>query len=109
MLGKHKNAQSEYAVSGVIDGVIVNRIIDRTFIDEEDTRWIIDYKTSSHEGGNIEGFLDEEQKRYQSQLNEYARLLGNMSKQPQVIRTGLYFPLMDAWREVDVMGAVCLM
>ncbi len=93
----------------MIDGRVVNRIIDRTFIDEEGTLWIIDYKTSAHEGGNLDGFLDEEQKRYEVQLNEYARLMGGLVSQTQLIRAGLYFPLMDAWREVSTMGSVCLM
>jgi ATP-dependent exoDNAse (exonuclease V) beta subunit len=109
MLGPHEQAASELAMSGVIDGRIVNRIIDRTFIDEEGTRWIIDFKTSAHEGGNLQGFLDQEQERYQPQLNEYAQMMGGLEQQPQVIRAGLYFPLMDAWRELDIMGSVCLM
>ena len=109
LLSAHKHAHSEYAISGVIGGRVVNRIIDRTFIDEEDTLWIIDYKTSAHEGGNLDGFLDEEQKRYEAQLNEYAQIMGSLVSQPQLIRAGLYFPLMDAWREVSTMGAVCLM
>ncbi|MCW8966758.1 MAG: PD-(D/E)XK nuclease family protein, partial [Candidatus Pacearchaeota archaeon] len=108
ILTDHIDAQSEYAISGVINGKIVNKVIDRTFIDEEDTRWIIDYKTSSHEGGNLEGFLDEEQKRYEAQMNEYAQMLGNLDDEPQCIRVGLYFPLMDAWREVYTMGSMCL-
>jgi len=108
ILSNHFNSQSEYAISGVINGKIVNRIIDRTFVDEDGTRWIIDYKTSTHEGGNLEGFLDEEQKRYESQMNEYAQMLGNMEDEPQCIRAGLYFPLMDAWREIYTMGAMCL-
>jgi len=109
ILASHTDAQGEYAISGIINGKVVNRIIDRTFIDEDGTRWIIDYKTSSHEGGNLEGFLDEEQSRYGEQLNEYAQMLGNLNDQPQPIRVGLYFPLMDAWRELYIMGAVCLM
>jgi len=108
ILANHKDAQSEYAISGVINGKIVNRIIDRMFIEEDGTRWIIDYKTSTHEGGNLGGFLDEEQKRYEDQLNEYAQMLGNLEDEPQSIRVGLYFPLMDAWREINTLGAVCL-
>ena len=105
ILSDHEHAQSEYAISGVIDGKLVNRVIDRTFIDKDGALWIVDYKTSVHEGGN----LDEEQKRYEAQLNDYAQLMGSLVSQPQLIRAGLYFPLMDAWREVSTMGAVCLM
>ena len=97
ILTNHKDAQSEYAISGVINGKIVSRIIDRTFIDADGTRWIIDYKTSTHEGGNPQGFLDEEQKRYEAQLNEYAQMLGTMGTES--VKLGLYFPLMKGWRE----------
>lgn len=97
MMSNHTEAQSEYAISGVINGKIVNHIIDRTFIDEDGTRWIIDYKTSSHEGGNLEGFLDDGQSRYEEQLNEYVLMPGTIGTES--VRPGLYFPLMKGWRE----------
>ena len=43
---------------------IVNAVIDRTFVDADGTRWVVDFKTSPHEGGDRESFLDEEVKRY---------------------------------------------
>ena len=67
-------------------------MIDRTFIDEGGKRRIVDYKTSSHEGADIEGFLDQEQRRYAAQLDAYASALGSASR-------GLYFPLHAGWRE----------
>lgn len=68
-----------------------------TFIDEDGTRWITDYKTSIHKGGNLEGFLDEEQSRYEVQLNEYAQMLSALGNES--VKLGLYFPLMKGWRE----------
>ncbi|HEX7234025.1 MAG TPA: hypothetical protein VF243_02055, partial [Nitrosospira sp.] len=56
-----------------------------------------DYKTSSHEGAGIEGFLDREQARYRAQLDRYAALLSNADGRP--VRRGLYFPLLKGWRE----------
>lgn len=97
ILADYPVAHNEYAVSGIIGGQIINRIIDRTFVDESGIRWIVDYKTSSHRGGNREAFLDEEQRRYYDQLNRYARLLA--AGQDGEVRCGLYFPVMDAWRE----------
>ncbi len=79
-----------------------NKIIDRTFIDENGIRWIIDYKTSSHEGGNIDDFLDSEQARYCSQLENYAQILRKNEENP--IKLGLYFPLLAAWREWSYVG-----
>ena len=49
------------------------------------------------EGGNLEGFLNEEQSRYEEQLNDYAQMLVAIGDQP--IKLGLYFPLMKGWRE----------
>jgi ATP-dependent helicase/nuclease subunit A len=96
ILAHHDEARCEYAVAGVLDGEVVRGTIDRTFIDKDGTRWIIDFKTSSHEGGDLELFLDEEQRRYRPQLEQYARLLAAAG---QPIRLGLYFPLLDGWRE----------
>jgi len=75
VLGAHGEGRSELRLSGVADGRCVNVVIDRTFIDAEGARWIIDYKTSTHEGGNTEAFLDNERERYRAQLERYAALL----------------------------------
>jgi ATP-dependent exoDNAse (exonuclease V) beta subunit len=96
----HLQAQSELALSGVRGAHIINAVIDRTFVDAEGTRWVVDFKTSPHEGGDRENFLDEEVKRYSSQLLRYAHLARQMGPQP--VRAGLYYPLLAAWREVDV-------
>jgi len=94
----HKGARNEYAVSGLYRGRVINAIIDRTFIDSENVRWIIDYKTSRHEGPDVEAFLDREQERYRSQLEKYGELLRHMEDFD--IRLGLYFPLLRGWREM---------
>jgi ATP-dependent helicase/nuclease subunit A len=96
----HVEAASELALSGVRGGQIVNAIIDRTFVDADGTRWVVDFKTSPHEGGDLENFLREEVKRYQSQLQRYAHLARGLGKQP--VRAGLYYPLLAAWREVPL-------
>ena len=64
VLGAHSQAKSEWRLSGVTAGGIVNVAVDRTFFDSDGVRWIIDYKTGGHEGGDIEAFLDNEQRRY---------------------------------------------
>jgi ATP-dependent exoDNAse (exonuclease V) beta subunit len=77
----------------------VSIVIDRTFVDESGVRWIVDYKTSAHEGADLEAFLDNERERYRPQLERYANLLRPLGAEP--IRLGLYFPLLSAWREWD--------
>jgi hypothetical protein len=53
----------------------------------------VDYKTSRHEGADLEAFLDRERDRYAPQLTAY----GNLRKGS---RQGLFFPLLRGWREV---------
>jgi len=96
----HTQAQSELALSGVRGAGIINAVIDRTFVDAEGTRWVVDFKTSPHEGGDRENFLDEEVKRYSAQLMRYVFLARQLGPQP--VRAGLYYPLLAAWREVGV-------
>jgi ATP-dependent exoDNAse (exonuclease V) beta subunit len=93
----HRDAQSELGLTGRIDRDVVSVVIDRTFVDEAGVRWIVDYKTSSHQGAGLEAFLDNERERYRPQLERYATLLRPLGEEP--IRLGLYFPLLSAWRE----------
>jgi ATP-dependent exoDNAse (exonuclease V) beta subunit len=95
-------AESELALSGVFDGEIVSGVIDRTFVDEQGVRWIVDFKTGSHEGGGLEQFLAAEVRRYRDQLQRYARLM-KLFRPDQPVRAALYFPLMKQWREVPVV------
>jgi ATP-dependent exoDNAse (exonuclease V) beta subunit len=91
-------AASELALTAVFDGVVQSLRIDRSFVDDQGVRWIVDWKTSSHEGGNRDAFLDNELVRYAPQLSRYAQVLKRLDGRPQ--RIGLYFPLLDAWREL---------
>jgi ATP-dependent helicase/nuclease subunit A len=95
---EHRDARSELALTGIADGRLTNVIIDRTFVDEDGSRWVIDFKTSRHEGSGLEAFLDNEAERYRAQLArnaEVARSLG-----PEPVRTALYFPLLGVFREL---------
>jgi ATP-dependent helicase/nuclease subunit A len=94
---QHNDQKNEYAVTGIVDHKITNAILDRTFVDEEGVRWIIDYKTSRHEGTDLDVFLNHEQERYQEQLEKYASLLKQLGEDN--IKCGLYFPLLQGWRE----------
>jgi ATP-dependent exoDNAse (exonuclease V) beta subunit len=102
LLRAREDAQSELRLTGVTKDGIANVVVDRTFVDEQGTRWIVDYKTSGHEGGDIEAFLDREEARYRPQLERYAALL--MSRDNRPVRLGLYFPLLKGWRELKTKG-----
>ena len=97
--GTHHEAYSEWELSGVSGGRLRNLKVDRSFVDESGTRWVIDYKTSAHEGGDLEGFLAREIERYRPQLEAYLELARAMGPQP--VRAALYFPLLGAFRELS--------
>ena len=88
LLGPHPMVRSEYRLR--------NRDrtfrIDRYFEDASGNKWVVDYKTSEHEGAGVEVFLDLQQERYAPQLDGYAEAVG-------ATRRGLYFPLHKGWRE----------
>jgi ATP-dependent exoDNAse (exonuclease V) beta subunit len=102
ILSPHLEAASELRLTGVIDGAVVSLAVDRTFVDEQGTRWVVDYKTGVHEGGSLEAFLDREQERYRTQLERYAQVLRQLDSRP--LRMALYFPLLQGWREWDIPG-----
>jgi len=99
----HTDARSEWALS-VPERDETGRllrlhrvVIDRTFVDADGTRWIVDYKTGSHEGSGREAFLDKELERYSPQLERYARVVRAIDQRP--VRVGLWFPMVGGWRE----------
>jgi ATP-dependent helicase/nuclease subunit A len=77
----------------------VNLVIDRLFRDADGRQWIVDYKTSSHEGADIEIFLDRERERYAVQLARYAEAVPRAPGDAGRVMLGLYFPLLAGWRE----------
>ena len=96
--GDHLAAKCEFPITGLADGELVNGRLDRTFVDRQGTRWIVDYKTSAHEGAGLEGFLDNECERYRPQLERYRQLFAGLEDRP--IQAGLYFPLLQRWCEI---------
>jgi ATP-dependent exoDNAse (exonuclease V) beta subunit len=92
----HIDARSEWALAGVDGDEIVHIVIDRTFV-ADGVRWIVDFKTGTHEGADSEAFLDRERIRYEPQLDRYARIVRALDPRP--IRLGLYYPLQGGWRE----------
>jgi ATP-dependent exoDNAse (exonuclease V) beta subunit len=93
----HRASATELALTGRFGGEVVSVVIDRTFVDASGVRWIVDYKTSRHEGAGLEAFLDSERERYRPQLERYAALMRKLAPEP--VRLGLYFPLLGGWRE----------
>ena len=92
----HGDAASEWALGGWDGRAVTHIAVDRTFV-AEGVRWIVDFKTGSHEGADRDAFLDREQERYRGQLEQYAAFVRALDPRP--IRLGLYYPLLPGWRE----------
>ena len=101
---EHSESRSEWALTGISGGRLTNVVIDRSFVDQEGTRWVIDFKTSRHEGGGLETFLEQEMDRYRAQLETYVTLARGTALAPGTatppVRAALYFPLLDVFREL---------
>jgi ATP-dependent exoDNAse (exonuclease V) beta subunit len=89
LLGPQKEARTELRLRTAAHATY---IVDRSFRDAAGELWVVDWKTSRHEGRDLEGFLESEQARYAPQLERYAGVL-------DARRLGLYFPVLARWRE----------
>ena len=69
--------------------------IDRLFIDKG-ALWVVDYKSSYHDGGNLSAFIDNEVERYRMQVNNYGKVLSKTSNLP--INLCIYFTMHDEFR-----------
>jgi ATP-dependent helicase/nuclease subunit A len=92
---------SELALTGRWRSRTESIVIDRVKIDADGVHWIIDYKTSTHEGGDLTGFLQQEKDRYQPQLERYAGIYAGLVDAP--IRVALYFPLLQEFCEIEII------
>ena len=97
VLQSRAGARSEWGLEGIIGGKLVSGTVDRIFQDDNGRLWIVDFKTSEHQGAGLQSFLKREEARYRPQLENYATLVSRLQQGP--ISLGLYFPLLDAWRE----------
>lgn len=94
---RHSDIRVEWPLTGLVDGRIKQVVIDRSFVDEHGARWVIDFKSSRHEGGDLDAFLDRERIRHRPQMDNYAEVVGALTGQD--VHLGLYFPALRGWRE----------
>jgi ATP-dependent exoDNAse (exonuclease V) beta subunit len=100
----HREAVSELPLTGIASGHLQSIIIDRSFIDAEGTRWVIDYKTGSHTGADTEDFVRRELERYRPQLTSHSQLARALGPEP--VRAALYLPLLGVFRELDLSEGI---
>ncbi len=94
-LTPHAEARSELRLALRSASALSHIKLDRTFV-EGNVRWIIDYKTGQHEGGDIDSFLASEVERYRPQLERYAAAMAAVDLRE--INLALYFPLLREFR-----------
>ncbi len=95
VLGPQAEARAELKLTLRAGAALEHVRLDRTFV-ADGRRWIVDFKTSQHEGGNLRAFLDSEVERYAPQLERYAQAVAVTDPRP--IELGLYFPLLGELR-----------
>ena len=98
ILANHTEAASEYALKYVSSGRVETIVIDRTFIDAQGRRWIIDFKLPQQKALTDKQF-QKLIKQYEGQLQLYAKVLAKTEQRP--IRLGLYLPYQKLWHEWD--------
>ncbi len=93
----HSRIRTEWSLTGMVDHTLVRVVIDRTFVDRSGIRWIIDFKSGRHEGGDRARFLEQERQRYYNQMGRYAQITHNL--EGNKVMLALYFPLLKEWCE----------
>jgi len=75
--------QNEYALSEYDEGIVKKSIIDRTFVDENDVRWVVDYKSTPTRNKDLVAFAQEQvATRHKEQLELYFPLLKQLVSWP---------------------------
>ncbi|MXW07274.1 MAG: AAA family ATPase [Gammaproteobacteria bacterium] len=96
-----REASSETAYTAILDGELLEIVIDRTFIDDTDVRWIVDFKTATiHEDFSHEALRKESEQRHGKQLSRYASIL-QMCDQ-RTIKCGVYYTDIPLFVEVKL-------
>lgn len=91
----HTEVKREWALSLRSRQGIENVVIDFAFVDEKNTRWIIDYKLLQ-----TQDTLDSSiEKSYHDQVRRYMRVVSRLEN--RVIRGALYFPLQQVFQVVE--------
>lgn len=100
---RHAEAVNEYPLTVKLGEGFRHLVVDRSFICEQGMRWIVDYKTSSHEGGDRAQFIASESLRYAAQLMAYRQAYAQLETRP--ITVALYFPLLRLLQPVELPAA----
>ncbi|TYP00291.1 ATP-dependent exoDNAse (exonuclease V) beta subunit [Geothermobacter ehrlichii] len=101
LFGDVSEVQVELALHGMVDGRLQHAAVDRSFVDSDGCRWVVDFKTSEPDRGeSLDDFLAREADRYRRQLALYLALI-RLYDERRRARAALYFPMIDHLLELD--------
>ncbi len=112
ILAPHADAANEIRWTGIVAGSLRTVQVDRTFragpapqiaaaSPDEDTWWIIDYKTAHQDNLDPAALLPELRRQFAPQIEAYAGVLRNLRGADINLCGGLYYPrmaLFDWWQ-----------
>jgi len=97
-----RESESELGIAARATAGAQNYRIDRTLLDKDGIRWIIDYKTASKpDHQTLDQFLTAQSIQHRSQLQRYRRLFNTMELQQTQIKTALLFTALPKLVEVE--------
>ena len=104
----HRAAHNEWPLSYLSDEVpssVYHYVIDRSFIDKNNVRWIIDYKISAPSGAvTADDFVEQQKKQYAAQLSQYKNAVTQFDRvsgeSVEETKCALYFPLINRLAEL---------
>jgi ATP-dependent helicase/nuclease subunit A len=99
----HRAGKSEWPLSCLSaddDSLVYHYVIDRSFIDGDNVRWIIDYKISAPSDlADTDDFIEQQKKLYSAQLANYKNAVTQFDQlsgeSVSDTKCALYFPLID--------------
>ena len=96
---RSKTGGCELSLSSIKDNTLRKFILDRMVV-EDNTCWIIDYKTAEcPDNKEMESFLGDQTRKYKKKMNEYFDTVTSMNT-GMTVKAGLYFPAHDIFKEV---------
>ena len=104
IFGYQQDASNELSLTRFKDSKLETFSLDRTFIDDAGTRWVVDYKTTTTQRKDISRFVEEQvNQRHKPQLENYGSLMAELDDRP--IKLAVYFPLLQIMHTWDYSPA----
>ncbi len=92
--------KNEFEIAAFENDVVNNYRIDRTFVDQDDIRWVVDYKTTFTKADDLDEFVDQQiADRHRVQLQRYGNLMSQIDSRK--IKLAVYFPMLAKLRSWD--------